>query len=68
MTESAKSTEFEGGTVEAAIKKAVKTLNVSRETLNITIVCEEQRGLFGMTGAKTAKIKVSTKIKKTNNL
>ncbi len=59
MTETGKSFEFEGSTVEEAIKKAVSKLNVSRETLNVKIVCEEQRGLFGMEGAKPAKIKVT---------
>jgi spoIIIJ-associated protein len=50
--------EFEGGTVEEAIEKAEKSLGVSRETLEIKVVCEEKRGLFGMSGAKLAKIKV----------
>ena len=56
--------EFEGNTVDAAIQKAVNALNVPRETLNIKVVCEEQRGLFGMAGVKSAKIKVSIKSKK----
>jgi spoIIIJ-associated protein len=56
-----KTLEFEGKTVEDAIKKAVKEFNVPRETLKIKIVCEEQRGLFGMEGAKQAKIKASIK-------
>ncbi len=64
MTDMSKAIEFEGTTVEAAIKHAAKTLRVSRETLNIKVVCEEQRGLFGMEGAKLAKIKVSIKTKK----
>jgi predicted RNA-binding protein Jag len=53
--------EFEGSTVEEAIDKAEKALGVSRETLVIKVVCEEKRGLFGMRGAKLAKIKVRTK-------
>ena len=65
MTDMSHSTEFEGDTVEAAIKKAVKALNVPRETLSIKVVCEEQRGLFGMAGSKSAKIKVAIKLKKT---
>lgn len=55
------SLEFEGATIEEAIDKAEKTFNVSRETLSIKVVCEEKRGLFGMRGAKLAKIKVSRK-------
>jgi predicted RNA-binding protein Jag len=65
MTDMSKAMEFEGNTVEAAIKKAEKALGVSRETLHIKVVCEEQRGLFGMAGVKSAKIKVSLKAKKT---
>jgi spoIIIJ-associated protein len=65
MTPPAKSFEFEGGDVEDAIEKAIKTLNVSRETLNIKVLCEEQKGLFGMEGASPAKIKVTIKQKKT---
>ncbi len=49
--------EFEGSTVEEAISKAEKVLGVPRETLEIKVVCEEKRGLFGMRGAKLAKIK-----------
>lgn len=54
-------TEFEGNTLDEAINKAVQALGVPKKKLNIKIVCEEKRGLFGMQGAKTAKIKVTTK-------
>lgn len=57
------SEEFEGVDVEEAIKKALEYFSVSREDLNIKIVCEEKKGLFGMKGAKLAKIKVSLKNK-----
>ncbi len=53
--------EFEGSTTEEAIIKAEKSLGVSRESLDIKVVCEEKRGLFGMRGAKLAKIKVMRK-------
>ncbi len=53
--------EFEGGTVEEAIGKAEKIFGVGRETLDIKVVCEEKRGLFGMRGAKLAKIKATIK-------
>lgn len=55
---SMKDLEFEGKTVEEAIKKALAQLNVPRENLEIKVVAEESRGLFGMGGAKPAKIKV----------
>lgn len=56
-----KSIEVEGITVEEAIKRALEFLNVSREEVTIKVVCEEKKGLFGMTGAKPAKIKVFLK-------
>ena len=59
-----KSIEVEGGTVEDAIKKALGLLKVSRDDIEVKVVCEEKRGLFGMEGAKPAKIKVSMKEKK----
>lgn len=58
---SSKSTEFEGSTVEDAIRKALCQLGVTRESINVKVVSEEQKGLFGMEGAKLAKIKVSLK-------
>ncbi len=59
-----KSIEVEGHTVEDAIKKALDMLKVSRDEIEIKVVCEEKKGLFGMEGAKPAKIKVSMKEKK----
>ena len=52
------SIEVEGSTVEDAIQKALNILNVPRDAISVKIVCEEKRGLFGMEGAKLAKIKV----------
>ena len=51
-----KSIEVEGKTVEEAIKKAVDILGASKNEIIVKIVCEEKRGLFGMEGAKPAKI------------
>ncbi len=50
--------EFEGRTVEEAVAKAIKKLAVSKDRLDIKVICEESRGLFGMQGAKLAKIMV----------
>ena len=50
--------EFEGKTLEDAIVKAEKKLGLDRERMDIKVVCEEKRGLFGMSGSKQAKIKV----------
>lgn len=53
--------DFEGASVEEAIKKAMEALKVSRDEINVKVVCEEKKGLFGMEGAKLAKIIVSLK-------
>lgn len=58
------SIEFEGRTIEEAIHKAEKKLGATRSDLDIKVVCEEKRGLFGMQGAKLAKIKASKRSKK----
>ena len=63
MIEKPKSIDVEGATVEDAINKALELLNASREEINVKIVCEEKKGLFGMKGAKAAKIKVTLKQK-----
>jgi len=53
------SVEIEGKTVEEAIKKALEQLSVSRDKVKIEVLAEETRGLFGMPGAKLAKVRVS---------
>ncbi len=53
--------EFEGTTVEEAIQKAVAELRVPKKKMDVKVVCEEKKGLFGMRGAKLAKIKVALK-------
>jgi spoIIIJ-associated protein len=53
--------EFEGSSVEEAISKAINELKLPRTALNIKVVCEEKKGLFGMEGAKLAKIRVNIK-------
>lgn len=53
--------EFEGSTVEEAIEKAVQFTGVAKDRMEIKVVCEEKRGLFGMRGAALAKIKVAMK-------
>ena len=43
----------------------LKLLNVSKRLVKVKIVCEEKRGLFGMEGAKLAKVKLSLLMEKT---
>ncbi|MDD5595730.1 MAG: Jag N-terminal domain-containing protein [Candidatus Omnitrophica bacterium] len=51
--------EVEGKTVEEAIKKALKELKLPRNRVKIEILSEEVKGLFGMPGAKPARVRVS---------
>ena len=53
--------EAEDKTVEEAIKKALRELNLTRDQVKVEILCDEKKGLFGMPGAKLAKVRVSRK-------
>lgn len=57
--------DVEAKTVPEAIKKALEILKVSRKDVNIKVLSEEMRGLFGMQGERGAKIRVSLKKKTT---
>jgi len=54
--------EIEGKTVEEAVKKALKQLKLPRKSVRIEILSDEQKGLFGMAGAKSAKVRVSKRL------
>ena len=51
--------EVEGKTVAEAIKKALQELRLPRNRVKIESLTEEKKGLFGMEGAKPAKIRAS---------
>jgi spoIIIJ-associated protein len=53
------SIEIEGKTVEEAVKRALKELRLPRDRVKIEVLSEEEKGLFGMPGAKPAKIRVT---------
>lgn len=53
------SIEVEASTVEEAIKKALKELKLPRSKVKIEVLSDEEKGLFGMPGAKPAKVRVS---------
>ena len=53
------SIEIEGKTVEEAIKKALQELKLPRNKVKIEVLSEEEKGLFGMPGAKPAKVRAS---------
>ena len=56
-----KTIEVEGRTSQEAIKIALKKLGVSRKQVKVEILSEEDKGLFGMKGAKPARVKVTLK-------
>jgi len=58
------SIEIEAKTTQEAIKIALEKLNVLREDVEIKILREEYKGLFGMEGAEPAKIRVIVKKKR----
>ncbi len=53
------SVEVEGKTLEEAIKKALQELKLPRAKVKIEVLSEGKKGLFGMPGAKPAKVRVS---------
>ncbi|MCS7227568.1 MAG: Jag N-terminal domain-containing protein [Endomicrobia bacterium] len=61
-------TEFEGPSIDNVIKTAINTLKMSKEELQIKILSEGRLGLFGLKGSKPAKIKVSPKVDKIENI
>ena len=59
-----RSIEIEGRTPAEAIEKALSILKATRDTVKVKILTEEERGLFGMEGARPAKVKVTLLRKK----
>ncbi|MFC1709736.1 Jag N-terminal domain-containing protein [Candidatus Omnitrophota bacterium] len=57
--------EVEAKTVHEAIEKALEILKVAREDIEVSVLSEEKKGLFGMEGAKLAKIRAALKNKNT---
>ncbi|MBP7215695.1 MAG: Jag N-terminal domain-containing protein [Candidatus Omnitrophica bacterium] len=53
------SIEVEGKTTEEAVKKALRALKVKRANAKIEVLVEEEKGLFGMPGARFAKVRVT---------
>jgi spoIIIJ-associated protein len=54
---------FEDSTVEKAIEKAERELGVERESLDIEVIEEKNKGILGMTWGKVCTIKVTRKRK-----
>lgn len=56
-----KSIEIAAKTVESAVETALKELKVSREDVEIEVLEEPSKGLFGLLGSKMAKVRVTVK-------
>lgn len=59
-----RSVAVEGRTVQEAIAKGLAILGVSRNLVTIRVLAEENKGLFGMRGAKPAKVQLTLKTEK----
>ena len=53
------SIEAEGKSTKEAINSALKSLGVTKDRVNIQVLAEEQKGLFGMKGVSQAKVKIT---------
>ncbi|MBL0701256.1 MAG: Jag N-terminal domain-containing protein [Desulfosarcina sp.] len=51
--------EFEGKNIEAAVKKACEELNISESQLKHDVISFGASGIFGLVGAKKARIRVT---------
>jgi spoIIIJ-associated protein len=52
--------EFEGKTIEKAVEKACKTLNLSKDRLKYDVISYGSSGIFGLVGVKKARIRVTS--------
>jgi len=59
MPQIGKSVEVRGRNTQEAIDIGLKKLGVTKDKVRIKILSEERKGLFGMEGAKQAKVKVT---------
>lgn len=57
----AKPVEVSGKTIEQALQKALKELQVNAEDVDIEILSESQGGLLGIFGGKSVKIRVTVR-------
>ena len=55
------SIEVQGRSSQEAINIALNKLGVARDRVKIEILAEEDKGLFGMKGARQARVKVTLK-------
>lgn len=61
------SIEKTGKTVQEAIAAALSELNLSEEDVDIEVIEEGTKGIFGLIGSKVARIRVTVREQETNN-
>jgi len=59
-----KEIEVEGKSAKEAIEIALKKLRARKDEVEVKILREEHKGLFGMEGSESAKVKVILKKRK----
>ena len=59
-----KEIEVEGKSAKEAIEVALKKLRARKDEVEVKILREEHKGLFGMEGSESAKVKVILKKRK----
>ena len=57
-----KSIVVDGGSVEEAVQSALEKLDVTREQVEVNVLEEGSRGLFGIIGGKQASVSVTLKV------
>lgn len=63
-----KSVEKTGKTIEEAVAMAIEELKVSKDEIDVEILGEGNKGLFGILGSKQARVKVTLKEKDENKI
>lgn len=53
--------EVTGKSVDEAVKNALNDLNVSRDNVDIEVLDEGSKGLFGLLGSRNARVKITVK-------
>ncbi|MCK4518502.1 MAG: Jag N-terminal domain-containing protein [Candidatus Omnitrophica bacterium] len=56
-----KTIDVNGATVKDAIKKALNKLGATRSHVEVKVLAEGNKGLFGMNGSRRAKVRVTLK-------
>ncbi len=59
--------EFYGKNIEEAIEVGLKELNCSKEDVELKVLDEGTKGLFGLMGAKPARVRLTVRDDKNNN-